>query len=101
MITLVDKPDTKTFQIGEGTISVSIIENRDGLECWIHDLTGEGIEAAELMAKARSQAKEWGYSVVMANVNNPKLADILVRHGWSIEQLILKGVVGEDGNRSD
>lgn len=98
MVTLVDRPDTKIFQAGEGTISVSIIENRGGLECWIHDLTGKGIEAVELMAKARSQAGEWGYATVMANVNNPRLADILVRHGWSVEQVILKGVINDNGS---
>lgn len=83
--------DQAEFRTSSGFIKVSIIQNRDGLECWIHDLEGEGIGAARLMSRARRQAKEWGFDHVWANLNNPKLAMILRDHGWTLEQVILKG----------
>jgi len=79
--------------IGEngGYVAVSVIENKEGNEAWIHEVYGSGMEAAILMARARRQASEWGFDEVWANVSNPKLAHALRDHGWTLEQVILKG----------
>jgi stress response protein SCP2 len=83
--------DHAKFTGETGFIKVSIIENRNGTECWIHDLEAEGREAAVLMARARRQAKEWGFDEVWANVSHPRLAMTLRDHGWTLEQVVLKG----------
>ena len=80
-----------TLTEGSSSVSVSEIDNRNGKECWIHDLAGEGMVVVKLLIKARHQAKEWGYDEVWANINNPRLAMILRDHGWDLEQVILKG----------
>jgi hypothetical protein len=77
----------------KGYVCVSRIENKHGMECWIHDLAAEGQSAVVLMAKARSQAKEWGFKEVWANVGNPKLGFILRNNGWIFEQAIFKGAL--------
>lgn len=82
---------TETFSNEFGHVTVSVIDNRDGKECWIHDVQGQGPTMAVLMAKARTQAKEWGFKEVWANVNNIRLSRILQDHGWPIEQAIHRG----------
>lgn len=82
---------TQTFESEAGKITVSVIENRDGEECWIHDLEGQGAGVVALMARARRQAQEWGFSEVWANVSNPRLGQILRDHGWVLQQLVFKG----------
>lgn len=73
-----------------GYVAVSRIENRNGSECWIHDLEATG-EAVELMARARGQARQWGFDEVTATVGNPKLVQVLLRSGWEINQFVLVG----------
>ena len=94
-MTTIDLPTADlTFEEDGGRVSVSKIVNRNGIECWIHDLECpdcKGTLAARLMARARRQASEWGFTEVWANVTNPRLAQVLRDHGWSLEQLIFKG----------
>ncbi len=83
--------DQASFELNDSHIKLGIIEGKFGPECWIYELEGEGIDAVRLMIRARAQAKAWGFDDVWANVSNPRLAMALKDHGWSLEQLILKG----------
>jgi len=72
----------------KGHVCVSRIQQPHGVECWIHQLEGEG--AVELMLQAWDQATEWGFDEVWANVSNPRLAKVLMGRGWTPEQVILR-----------
>ena len=90
------EPDTITLSESGGSLCVSQVEASPGnVQCWIHALeVPEGSDptlAVRLMLKARNQAREWGYREVRANVSEPKLALIFAKHGWKIDQIILKG----------
>lgn len=74
-----------------GYICMSRIQVKDGLECWIHMVEASGMDAVALMVRARKQASEWGFSEVWGTFSNPKLAMALRDHGWTLEQVILKG----------
>lgn len=100
-----DAPGEARFVFDEegedkGFVCLSRIQNKNGLECWVHDLNADGVYAAALIRKARLQAREWGFEKVWANVCNPQLAVSMRDHGWQIEQVLLTSPEGwVDGKR--
>lgn len=78
----------------KGLLCISRIQVKDEIQCWVHDLYSEGLDAAALMKRARNQAAEWDFEKIWANVMNPELALSMQKRGWKIEQVVLSSPEG-------
>lgn len=76
-----------------GYICLTRYDDEYGKRCVVHDLQADGDGAVGLMARARTQAREWGFTELQALIHNPRLAELLIRNGWELELVTLKGKI--------